>query len=454
MAERWIPPKPKSRPEGASLWQRLRLARRDFFSSQPDRLYRAWMAQQNAILYQSFLINDPAVIRTILEETPEEFPKSGIIGDTLKPLLGRSVFVTNGTEWSRQRRLIDPAFEGGRLREVFPAMQAAGEAAIDRLSQTTNPVEVEAQTAHLTADVIFRTLFSIPITDSDATDVYEAFRDYQRTQPVLSPISLLRAPAWVPRFRNRAGDRAAATIRRLLGGMIARRAAQIDQGSAPDDLATKIMTATDPTDGSSFTQTEMADQVAIFFLAGHETSASALSWALYLLARDHEVQARVRTEAEAAFADGITFASLRAMPFTRDVFREVLRLYPPVPMMVREAARPTRFRDRSIARGALAILAPWYLHRHERLWQNPDAFDPDRWSRPETTEPARTAYLPFSKGPRVCTGAGFAMMEGVLLLAMLVKAFRFEGVDGEEPMPVTHLTLRSEGGIMLSVAKL
>src|SRR5690606_18021053 len=143
---------------------------------------------------------------------------------------------------------------------------------------------------------------------------------------------------------------------------------------------------------------EMVDQVAIFFLAGHETSASALAWTLYLLATHPEAQAEVAREARAFMADP-GFAALSKLRFTRDVFREALRLYPPVPMMVRQTTQPERFRDREVAPGAQVVLSPWHLHRHERIWPDPDAFDPGRWARPETKACQRDGYMPFSAGP-------------------------------------------------------
>jgi cytochrome P450 len=212
------------------------------------------------------------------------------------------------------------------------------------------------------------------------------------------------------------------------------------------------MTTADPITGQKFSGDEMVDQVAIFFLAGHETSASALAWALYLLSLDQSAQARVASEAKAASAEGdFTFKNLSKMPFTRNVFKETLRLYPPVPMMVRENLREEIFRERRIKVGSQIVLSPWHLGRHQRFWDKPDVFDPDRWDRPENKKPAREAFIPFSTGPRVCTGAGFAMVEGVLLLAMLVKSFDFKTVDGEIPIPAAHLTVRARDGIFLSV---
>lgn len=444
------PPKPPSRPNRVSLWRYMKLFRQDILSAQPARLYRAWMAEFRTPFFRSYLCNDPALIDLVLKQRPDDFPKSNRIGEGLRPLLGNSVFVTNGEEWKRQRRIIDPAFEGGRLRDTFPAMVAAGEAAVNRLP--TGIVEVEEHLSHAAADVIFRTLFSLPITDQIAQQVFHEFRAYQRTQPILNIAAFIPLPQWMPRLHRRKALSSAKRIRALITQMTEARAKQIADGNAPPDLATKIMTMPDPETGLRFSTPEMVDQVAIFFLAGHETSASALGWSLYLLATHPEIQERVTAESQRLPATP-EFSDLSTLRLTRDVFREALRLYPPVPMMVREAQCPEQFRGRPVKKGAQIVLSPWHLHRHERLWPNPDSFDPDRWAREENRACARDAYLPFSEGPRVCTGAGFAMVEGTLLLAMLCRAYRFTALPTDLPRPVAHLTVRAENGIRLAIEK-
>jgi cytochrome P450 len=444
------PPKPSPRPDKVSLWRYLRLFRADILSAQPARLYRAWMAEFRTPFFRSYMCNDPALIRLVLNEQPDDFPKSGRISEGLRPLLGRSVFVTNGEEWKRQRRIIDPAFEGGRLRDTFPAMRDAGIAAAARMAEGVQ--EIEGEMSHAAADVIFRTLFSIPIENEIAAAVFTEFRSYQRTQPILNLAAFLPIPRWFPRFHRARTKASAKAIRGLITRLTAARAREIAEGRAPDDLATKIMTTADPQTGARFETEEMVDQVAIFFLAGHETSASALGWALYLLATHPEVQERVAAEA-ASLSETPEFSELSKLKFTRDVFRETLRLYPPVPMMVRENVKPEVLRERAVHPGAQIVLSPWHLHRHERIWSEPDAFDPDRWQTEEGRVCARDAYIPFSAGSRVCTGAGFAMVEGPLLLALLARAFRFAPVEGREPVPVAYLTVRARDGIWLDLQR-
>jgi len=446
------PPKPKSRQRRVSIWTYFKLFKKDILSAQPAHLYRAWMAEMKTPFFRSYLCNDPELVDLVLKQRPMDFPKSERMRVGLKPLLGESIFISNGELWAHQRRIIDPAFEGGRLRTVFPAMWDSGVAAVERLEALADgrPVEIEAQTSHVAMDVIFRTLFSVPVEHQIANAAFETFRAHQEAQPLANIAGVLPLPKWFPRFHSRKTRETARTIRDLIGQLTEMRASEIAQGKAPDDLATKIMTTADPETGKVFDTEEMIDQVAIFFLAGHETSAAALAWSLYLLALFPEWQDKVATEAQTAFEpEKIYFSTLSKLRQSRSVFRESMRLYPPVPMYVREAACPEHFRDRSVRRGSQVVISPWHLHRHERLWDRPDDFDPGRFDTPNGKECLRSAYIPFSAGARVCPGSAFAMAEGPLLLSMLVRAFRFDLIEGDEPVPVAHLTVRSGNGIRL-----
>ncbi|NHF72536.1 cytochrome P450 [Paracoccus xiamenensis] len=443
-------PKPASSEGRTGLLHYLRHFRRDLLSALPARLYRAWMAEYRTGPIHSFVCNDPELVSLVLRERPADFPKSNRLREGLAPLLGRSVFVTNGAEWQRQRRIIDPAFEGGRLREIFPQIWDASLAAARRLPQSAE-IDLEPVTSHAAADVIFRTLFSLPIEDATAAQVFAAFRAHQDAQPIVNAGALIPLPAWFPRFHSRRTRRTAAHIRGLIARLVAERAARIKDGTAPDDLATKIMTTPDPQTGETFTPPEMVDQVAIFFLAGHETSASALAWALWLLAANPDWQDRVAAESRTAInPENPEFSVISRLNLSRAVFREALRLYPPVPMMVREAACPEQFRDREVPKGAQIVVSPWHLHRHERLWDNPDGFDPARWETENGRACQRRAYIPFSAGARVCPGAGFAMVEGPLMLSLMLRDHRLETTV--PPVPVARLTVRGQDGIRVRIS--
>ena len=443
-----LPPKPPSRPDKVSLWRYAKLFRSDILSAQPARLYRAWMAEFRTPFFRSYLINQPELVARVLKERPDDFPKSTRVSEGLRPLLGNSVFVTNGEAWKRQRRIIDPAFEGGRLRVTFPAMWDAAEAAAARLKALVGQeIEIEAECSHAAADVIFRTLFSLPIEHHLARDVFDEFKIYQRSQPILNLAAFVPLPRWMPRLFRRDTKRSAARIRDLILQLTQTRADEIAAGTAPQDLATKIMTTADPLTGETFTTEEMVDQVAIFFLAGHETSASTLAWALYLMALYPDWQERLAAEAQAL--ETCDFSVMSKLRLSRDVFRETLRLYPPVPMMVRENTCPEEMRERLVRKGSQLVISPWHLHRHTRLWDNPDGFDPTRWHTENGKKCQREAFIPFSAGARVCPGAGFAMIEGPLILSRILRDYRVEA--GPVPVPVAHLTVRAKNGIRLTV---
>lgn len=329
-------------------------------------------------------------------------------------------------------------------------MWDAAEAAAVRLGEVCGrEIDIEPETSHAAADVIFRTLFSLPIEDRLAQETFDAFRVYQRSQPILNLAALVPMPRWMPRLFGRDTRASALRIRSLIRQLIQTRADQIAAGRAPDDLATKIMTTADPVTGETFSTEEMVDQVAIFFLAGHETSASTLAWALYLVALYPEWQEKLASEAQVL--EQCEFSVMSKLRLSRDVFRETLRLYPPVPMMVREAACPEQMRNRHVRRGSQMVISPWHLHRHNRLWDNPDGFDPARWHTENGKQCQREAFIPFSAGARVCPGAGFAMIEGPLLLSRILRDYYIAA--GPVPVPVAHLTVRAKDGIRLTLTR-
>ncbi|MBM3605824.1 MAG: cytochrome P450 [Alphaproteobacteria bacterium] len=421
----------------------MRGFRRDLLSALPERLYGAWMAEFRNPLIHSFFCNDPSLLRLVLQERPEDFPKSRRMREGLAPLLGNGVFISNGPEWAHQRRILDPAFEGGRVRDSYAAILDAARAAARRLP--AGEVDIEPQAAHAAADVIFRSLFSMPVEHRIAADVFDAFREHQEAQPLVNLAALLPLPRWLPRPHSRRTRSTAGRIRAQIAQLVADRRAAIRTGTAPADLATRIMTTPDPETGQCFSEAEMVDQVAVLFLAGHETSASVLAWALWLLAEHPEWQARVAAEAALLTDD---FACVPQLKASRAVFREALRLYPAVAMFVREATGPETFRGRAVPRGAQLVVSPWHLHRHQRLWDRPDIFDPGRWETPEAKASARAAFLPFSTGPRACPGAALAMVEGQVMLAAITGAHRLDPT-ARRPQPVARLTIRAHDGIWL-----
>lgn len=406
-----------------------------------------------------YMPNLPELAHKILVSEAERYPKSDLLSNMLKLLLGNGVFVANGDEWKQQRRLIDPAFVLARLERVFPLMQEACDEMFDRLAPLPDGSElsVDEEMTHVTADVIFRAMFSTALTQDGAAKLFDAFTRFQESAFVAGYVDSTWMPAFFAAGHKRKAKRSAREIRQLIEPFVRRCYDKVQSGEElqSDDILSYLAQGVDPETGARFSFEELIDQTAFLFLAGHETSASALSWSLYLLAMRQDVQARVHSEVEAiAGDDPIRFEHIRKLGFTRNVFREALRLYPPVGFLPREASQHEEIRGKKIKPRDVMLICPWLIHRHRLVWDKPDVFDPDRFETENCKHAMKNhAYMPFSMGPRVCTGAGFATQEAILLLASLVRRYRFDPVAGHVPKPVGRLTIRSENGVKLKLTR-
>jgi cytochrome P450 len=220
------------------------------------------------------------------------------------------------------------------------------------------------------------------------------------------------------------------------------------------DIASAVIDARDRRTGEGFSREELIDQLGVFFLAGHETTASVLTWAFFILATQREVLARMREEIDSLVGDGeIEFEHIKRLPYVRNVFKETLRLYPPITFIPRVAAEDTQVGRFRIRRGAMIMVSPWTIHRHRDLWENPHAFDPDRFSPERQQSLVSGAYLPFGQGPRVCVGKAFATVEATLILSRLVRRFEFEPLDAHRVRPAARLTTRPAEQIMCRVRR-
>ena len=463
----FIPPQPAARKRNASLSARARqfltsglsLFQRssyDFIGVSRHPLPRIPLRPPRF----AYLVREPDAIRDVLVNDAAHYPKAQLMDSMLRALTGYSIFVSNGEAWRRQRAIIDQAFANARVREVFGLMRDASDALRDRI-EALAPVggsaiiDVDVETMHFAGDVIFRTIHSEPMSERDAREIFAAFERFQRIAYAHGFLSLISMPTFLLPSNWR-GRRDAAIIRRALNRPISRRLAKIARGEpTPDnDILATLIAAPDPVTGTRFDAGELLDQVAMLFLAGHETSAAALGWALYLIANRPDAQARMRAEADAVLGDRAPeFSDMRRLPFIRDVFQETLRLYPPVAFLARDAAKPTRLCAQSIEAHSTTIVPTWLMHRHIAYWKEADQFDPDRFADPTTKSSRACAFLPFSMGPRVCSGAAFALQEATLALVELVRRFEFSPAPGHTPEPVSRLTLRSANGIPLRVER-
>lgn len=411
-----------------------------------------------------FLVNDPATVKRLLIDKVDKYPKHPYTLWILEPLIGRAIFSVNGEEWARQRRLMDQAFQVAQLRRVFPQMQGAVDAMVDRIDSTflssgTNQVslQIDQEMTLVTADVIVRTILSRPLSQAEAVNVFDAFVKYQRRAGQALILRFLRLPQ--KRLQLYLG-RHARTIRQWIDCSIRDRLQAVNQ--CHTDLLQALIDAHDTQTNSSFSREELLDQVCFLFLAGHETSASALGMATYLLATIPDAQLKMRKELDDVLGDRtgpLTYDDLRRMPYAAAVFNETLRLYPPVTFFIREAQEEDHIVDRRCPFRSLTTISPWVVHRQEGQWPNPHGFSPDRFLQDSASSPerklARDAWLPFGLGPRKCPGAAFALQEAILVLAELVRRYELlPDAGGHQPELVARLTLRSKNGIRVQLKKL
>jgi cytochrome P450 len=438
------------------LWPaRFFKARKSTLAALVPQVYTMQLGQWRTFAKRIYLANTPELARRVLVDEAKDFPKDEVVADMLHLLMGDSIFVSNGATWERQRRMMDPAFEGARIKTVFPLMRDAVDDLVRRLETQTGEVRIDVEMTHVTADIIFRTLFSRALAAPEARVIFDAFQRFQELAYAHGINRTTGLPDWLfPGLKKKAAH-AAQEIRSVLDPIVKARfdAHHAGKAAAHADILQSLVEARD-TDGSQFDLRELCEQVAMLFLAGHETSASALSWALYLLATHDEVQRRLRAECDTVLgARPIAFSDMKRLPLARNVFNEALRLYPPVAFLPRRAAKACPMAGKQIAADSIVSISPWTLQRHQHHWQNPHHFDPDRFDRPETQDALRGCYLPFSKGPRVCLGAAFALQEGTLILASLARRFRFEPAPGFTPEPIGRLTVRAENGMRLRVSR-
>ena len=450
---------PHPEPYTANVLLRLRRGLRSWFALLNEWDFRVPLGRIEVMGRPLFLVNDPPLVRQVLVDQVERFPKHPLTLWLLQPLIGHAIFSINGAEWARQRRLVDQAFQVAQLRRVFPQMRGAVEALLERLERFgEGPVEMEAEMTLVTADVIVRTILSRPLEAAEAADILQAFQRYQRRAGQALVLRLLQLPA--PLLQRYLG-RHARTIRTWISAVIEERLAAPAGSEPPDDLLQALLEAQDPETGSRFSAEELVDQVCFLFLAGHETSASALGMACYLLAQFPEAQQRLRLEVQAALAGQerpLGFDDLRLLPYGTALFNETLRLYPPVSFFIREATADGQLGQSRCPMGALLTLSPWVIQRHEQHWSDPNAFRPERFLAGSATAQerawARDAWLPFGLGPRKCPGAAFALQEALLVLAELVRRQRLLPEPGHRPDLVGRLTLRSRNGIQLRLERL
>ncbi len=445
-----VPPRPPTPAAPLALFAFLRALRANALSMWPAAAYQQDVVRRRLLGGTNLLINAPGAIRHILLDNADNYRRTHASIRILRPITGEGLLLSTGEAWRHQRRTIAPALAPRMLPLLTRHIVTASEETVACLeAQTDQPVDLLAAMQSLALDIAGRSMFSLE-TRHYAAPMRAMLGDYAAyARPTLLDM-LLPAAIVTPRdlARRRFQRRWMALIEAIMRARLAAPAT-----SAPRDLFDLLRAARDPDTGAAFSHDELRDQVATMILAGHETTAVALFWALTLLAAAPAAQHRIAAEAA-----GLDLAADQAgeaaalLPFTRAVVSETLRLYPPAFVIVRQAIAADHSEGIDIPRGAVVMIAPWVLHRHRKLWRDPDAFDPTRFL-PDAPPPPRFAYLPFGAGPRVCVGAHFALTEATLALAALGRAFHIARADATPVLPVAIVTTQPDHAPMFRLRK-
>ena len=398
------------------------------------------------MLVRWHMMADPAGMKRVLLDNLANYPKSEIMKRMLRPAIGNSLFNAEGADWKWQRQAVAPVFTHRNVRALAPAMTATAERTCMRLAAGRHELVSEMLTA--TFDVICDVALS-GREHFDSETFARAITDYFRTAGRASLLDFLGMPEWFPRPGQLMAAPSVATMHNMVAAAIQARRAHAD--APADDLLARMLEAQDPETGQRMTADELVFNMQFFIVAGHETTALALAWALYLLANAPEQQEKAREQARAVLgARAAGPDDMAALPLVRQVLEESMRLYPPVGLLARTVVSEDELCGRKMRPGDILFLPIWALHRHTLLWDRPEAFMPSRFD--DTPRRDRYQYLPFGAGPRVCVGADFAMMQAQIILATLLARFRFLPAH-PAPQPVMMMTVRPEPGVFLEVRR-
>lgn len=442
---------PRARPS-------LRVAASNMIENWPPEAYREGHAIMRPIwplLPKTLLLTDPALIEDVLVTRAEKFTRDGAQTRALSNVVNReSLFFAEGAHWRWQRRAAAPAFRHENICALVPTFVRCAKAQADewRHAGSGRIVDVAPAMSKVTFAIILGAVLG------EGAGALDRDRFLAALNPELATIAwrFLYARMGLPEAIPFPGSRKAAASVDWLHGALARLVAdRREQGAASKDILGLLLSARDPESGRVMSAGELIANLYTFMVAGHETSATALAWTLWLLAKDRATQEKVRAEIETVLgARDIDAGDLERLTFTRQVLMESMRLFPPAIGVGRAPREDISVGPCDIRQGEVVIVAGWCVHRHEKLWESPNSFDPDRFAPEPSKLRHRCAYLPFGAGPRICIGMTFAMTEMIVLLAMLLRDFRFSPAPGHRIVLATNLTLRAKNGLPLFVEAL
>ena len=395
-------------------------------------------------------VTAPALIRTILLDEREKFQKLSQIR-LLSPLLGKGILTSEGADWKWQRQALAPMFRQQDLMTFVPTFVRTTEALIQRWRAVPKDTArlMEPEMTRVTFDVISATL--LPSGDKTVAPAVElATGRFQRAGAWGQLYAFAGMPKWFPQPGRRSQVDAVRILRASVLALVRERRAA---GETHDDLLHRLIVARDPETGQSMNDEQLVDNLLTFYLAGHETTAKALTWTLYLLSRSPQWTEALEQEVERVTGGRPVAAEhIDRLAQVQQVIKESMRIYPPVPLMSRQAVAETQLAGQAVKPGTSLVMPIYAIHRHRKRWDDPDAFDPERFAPEREAKIPRYQYMPFGAGPRICIGNAFAMIEATAMLATMLQHARFAPVEGYEPEPIARVTLLPRGGMPLKVS--
>jgi cytochrome P450 len=424
----------------------LRRLVRNPMDAWPRAIYANPLVVTRLLGRRTAYVTDPDLLQQVLIEDAAKYIKGERMRRVLEPALGRGILIAEGAQWRQQRRTAAPVFRPARIDGFAPAFIAAARALRDRWLALPDGTEfdVAREMMHVTFDIILETMLS-GRSGIDVDQAERSFRSFLETTGWAVAMAVLRAPDWLP-YPGKGNARQA---RGYLRGVLAARLAERRRtGERHDDLLSLLLDSRDPETGDAMDDSMIVDNILTFVAAGHETTALALTWTFHLLGRHPEVAAEVLAEiASVTGGAPVEAAQLGALPYTRQVIQEAMRLYPPAALVLRQPTEPVQLGSVQLAPGDTVLIPIYALHRSPALWDAPERFDPTRFAPEAVKARHRCAYLPFGAGPRNCIGMGFALQEAVAILATLLPAVSLHAAAGFEPKPRLRVTLRPAHGM-------
>ncbi|AWC20668.1 Pentalenene oxygenase [Aminobacter sp. MSH1] len=450
--EPFVPPAPIPRTKPPSTLEMMRIVYRNPLELWGEPSYNEPWISVSGVGGPLVIANDPGLIRHVLVDNAKNYKMATVRQMILRPILRDGLLTAEGDVWKRSRKAMAPVFTPRHIFGFAQPMLARTLDFVKRYEDATGTVDVAQDMTMLTYEILAETLFSGEIAGEAGSFAHEIDRLFE-TMGRVDPLDLLRAPEWLPRITRIRGRKTMAYFRKIVTDTVAMRSDRLarDPAGVPQDFLTLLLRAEGP-DGLS--RQEIEDNIITFIGAGHETTARALGWTIYCLAEATWERDRVEQEIDEVLArepDPVKW--LDAMPYTRAVFEEALRLYPPAPSINREPIADDDYKGLKIPRKAQVLVMPWTVHRHRKLWDRPNAFMPERFHPENRDKIDRYQYLPFGAGPRVCIGMSFAMQEAIIALAILLSRFRFDTVAETKPWPVQKLTTQPQGGLPMRVTR-